>query len=110
MVSKTLVTSSEPAPEHLINPFEDPQIHKVEMIVTRVADDLIKIPANSNTHFECLKSLCSQSAQFRDFARLCELQTTVERLRAEIASTRKSAKEHLVAPVPSEEVDDTIIL
>ena len=114
MVSKTagnkqLVTPSETAPEHLANPFDDPQIHEVESIITKLAEDLVR--SEGDVHSECLKSLCSQSAVYRDFARLCVLRGTAQRLQAEIAATRRAAKDSLVAAAASHaEEDDTINL
>jgi hypothetical protein len=95
--AKELATPSETIVEHLVNPFEDPQIHEIESILTRLTEDLTHAELSGDMHFECLKSLCRQSSTFRNFARLCQLRDEAERLKTEIAATRKAAKDTLLA-------------
>ncbi len=110
---KAVATPSESAAEHLVNPFEDPQTLEIEMVLTRVAEDLTRCDLSADSNFEVMKSLCKQSDTYRNFARLCALRDNAERLKAEIAATRKAAKESLMyaaAPTKAEVEEDTINL
>ena len=79
-----------------MNPFDDPQMHELEGIMTRLSEDLTASASANDVVFETLKSLCAQSRGFRSFARLCSLRAEAERLRGEVAATRKAAKDTLL--------------
>ena len=90
------MTPSETVAEHLVNPFEDPQIRELEEILSKLSADLSQ-EDEKTLHVATLKSLCGQSRAFRDFARLCSLRDSAASLKDQVAATRKVAKELMIS-------------